>query len=326
MKTSCSLVCCVAAVVALAMAPIVTAEERVLEVADFLEYETTADPQLSPDGTRIVYTRRWVDRMEDQWRSDTWIVNVDGSRNRFLTHGSSARWSPDGTRIAYLDDGESAGTQIFVRYLDSAESTQITRVVHSPRDLQWSPDGRSIAFVMRTEDDDGWKIDMPSPPEGAKWTEKPRVIEGVYFRQDRRGFMDSGYLHLFAVDAEGGTPRQLTSGRWNVGARTYGLEFGSGYDWTPDGAEIVFDGLMEADDPTEPYRRSHLYAVDVETLETRKLTFHNGPWARPVVSPDGRTVAFTGFPWTGQTYRVDELYVIGIDGSDQMSLTPKLDR
>ncbi len=306
--------------------PALAGHGEVLEVADFLDFERVSDSQIAPDGSKVLYTRRWVDVMEDRWRSDTWIVDVDGGRNRFLTRGSDARWSPDGTRIAYLAEGEPSGTQIFVRYLDSAEATQVTRVVHPPRDLQWSPDGRSIAFVMRTEADEGWKIDMPEPPEGAKWTDKPRVIEGIYFRQDRRGFMEEGYLHLFVVGADGGTPRQLTSGRWNVGARPSGLDYGIGFEWTPGGTEIVFDGLMADEEPERPYRRSHIYAIDVETRKIRKLTFHNGPWARPAVSPDGSKVAFTGFPWTGQTYRVDELYVIGIDGSDQRSLTPALDR
>jgi dipeptidyl aminopeptidase/acylaminoacyl peptidase len=320
-------VCCLVAILWMPMS-LVQAEEaaKVLTVADYLDLERVSDPQISPDGTKILFTRSWIDQMEDRWRSDIWIMNSDGSRSRFLTKGSSPRWSPDGTRFAFLDEGEPKGTQLFVRWLDAAEATQITRVEKAPSSFKWSPDGKTIAFVMRTPPDEGWKIDMPKPPEGAKWTEKPRVIEGVYFRQDRRGFMEEGYLHLFIVDAEGGTPRQLTKGTWNVGARTVGLEYGVGIDWTPDGKEIVFDGLMEDDDPSIPYLRSHLYAVDVETDEIRRLTFHEGPWTGPVVSPDGTQVGFTGYRWTSQTYRVDELYVIGIDGSDQRSLTPKLDR
>ncbi len=320
-------VCCVVAAL-LAVAGVQAAEEsyEVLTVADFLDGEEVSDPQISPDGTRILYARRWIDRMEDRWQSDIWIMNADGSRNRFLGKGSSPRWSPDGTRFAFLNDGEPAGTQVFVRWLDAAEATQITRVDREPSTLRWSPDGTTIAFVMRTEAEERWEIDLPDPPKGAKWTEEPRIIEGVYFRQDRRGFMEDGYLHLFVVDAGGGTPHQLTRGTWNVGARTIGLDYGIGFDWTPDGTTIVFDGLMEDDKPSMPYRRSHLYAVDVATGATRRLTSEDGPWAGPAVSPDGRHVAFTGFPWTGQTYRVDELYVIGIDGSDMRSLTADLDR
>lgn len=298
----------------------------VLTVADFLEFEQVSDPQISPDGSRILYTRRWIDRMEDRWRSDIWIMHDDGSRDRFLSRGSSPRWSPDGTRFVFLDDGEPAGTQIFVRWLDAAEATQITRVDREPSTIRWSPDGTSIAFVMRTEEEEAWKIDMPDAPDGADWTEEPRVIEGVYFRQDRRGFMEEGYLHLFVVDSGGGTPRQLTRGKWNVGARTIGLDYGVGLDWTPDSASIVFDGLMEDDKPSMPYLRSHLYAVSVATGEVRRLTVDEGPWTGPVVSPDGIHVAFTGFPWSDQTYRVEELYVIGMDGGDMRSLTPDLDR
>jgi Tol biopolymer transport system component len=319
--------CFVFAITIIALSPLTAGEAAGgLDVADFLDLELVSDPQVSPDGTRILYARRWVDRMEDRWRSDIWIMNADGSRNRFLSKGSSPRWSPDGTRFAFLDEGEPEGTQVFVRWLDAAEATQVTRVAKAPSTIKWSPDGKSIAFVMRTPADDGWKIDMPAPPDGAKWTEKPRVIEGVYFRQDRRGFMKDGYLHLFIVDAGGGTPRQLTDGKWNVGARTIGLDYGIGIDWTPDSKTIIFDGLVDDDDPSMPYRRSHLYAVEIASRKLTKLTFHEGPWAGPVVSPDGTMVAFTGFPWTGQTYRVNELYVIGIDGSNQRSLTADLDR
>ena len=235
MNRSVAVVISVVAILLVTMSP-VRAEEAtdVLTVEDFLDLERVSDPQLSPDAAKILYTRSWIDRMEDRWQSDIWIMNADGSRNRFLTKGSSPRWSPDGTRFAFTDEGEPKGTQLFVRWLDAAEATQITRVDNSPSTFKWSPDGKSIAFVMRTPADDGWKIDMPKAPKGAEWTEKPRVIEGVYFRQDRRGFMKEGYLHLFTVDSGGGTPRQLTKGKWNVGARTIGLDYGIGIDWTPD--------------------------------------------------------------------------------------------
>ena len=110
---------------------------NVLTVEDFLDLERVADPQLSPDGTKILYTRTWIDRMEDSWQSDIWIMNADGSRNRFLTKGSNPRWSPDGTRFAFTDEGEPKGTQIFVRWLDTAEATQITRVENAPSNFEW---------------------------------------------------------------------------------------------------------------------------------------------------------------------------------------------
>ena len=76
-----------------------------LTLETFLEMETVSDPQLSPDGTQIIYTRGWVDKMNDRRESALWIMNADGSKNRFLTKGSSARWSPNGDRIAYTAPG-----------------------------------------------------------------------------------------------------------------------------------------------------------------------------------------------------------------------------
>ena len=57
---------------------------KVLKVEDYLNYETVADPQISPDGDRIVYTRRWVNQSEDKMDASLWVMNADGSKNRFL--------------------------------------------------------------------------------------------------------------------------------------------------------------------------------------------------------------------------------------------------
>ena len=256
------------------------------------------------------------------------VDRADGSKNRFLIKGSSARWSPDGTRIAYLAEGEPEGTQVFVRWMDAEGAvSQVTRVTESPSNTQWSPDGRTIAFTMNVPAgaQKEWSIDLPAAPEGAKWTKPPRIVERMHYRQDRVGFLKDGYTHLFVVPADGGTPRQLTDGEWNVGARYYGIPFAVGFDWTPDGKTIVFDGLMEEDWDLR-YREAHIYALDVATGDVRQITQEKGPWSDPVVAPDGRTVAFTGFPWTPQTYKASDLYVIGRDGAGMRKISGDLDR
>ncbi|MEY4096313.1 MAG: hypothetical protein RLZZ53_3512, partial [Acidobacteriota bacterium] len=67
----------------------------------YWEYETVSDPQLSPDGAQIIYTRGWIDKVNDRRESSLWVMNADGSKNRFLVRGSNARWSPSGDRILY---------------------------------------------------------------------------------------------------------------------------------------------------------------------------------------------------------------------------------
>ena len=260
-----------------------TASDTLLTVEHYLDWEQASDPQISPDGAQIIYTRRWVNTLEDKWESALWIMNADGSHQRFLGKGSSARWSPDGTRIVYLADGEPKGTQVFVRWMDAEGAvTQVTRVEETPADARWSPDGKAISLALLVPDSTLWKISMPQPPAGAKWTAAPRVVDDLHYRQDRVGFMKQGFTHLFLVPAEGGTPRQLTAGHWNVGARFDGLSGRVGYDWTPDGKTLVFDGLRDTTGDAQ-YRVSRIYALDVATGAIRTLV------SRPSLPTDGRS-------------------------------------
>ncbi|HEX2780849.1 MAG TPA: S9 family peptidase [Gemmatimonadaceae bacterium] len=302
-------------------------QDSILSVAKYLDFETVADPRISPDGSQIVYTRRWVNAQEDRWDSALWIMNADGSRNRFLVKGANAAWSADGKRIAYLAEGEPKGTQIFVRWIDgNGESTQITRLTQTPADIRWSPDGSTIAFTMLVPatPSSAWKIDLPTP-KGAKWTDAPRIVERLHYRQDRRGFQEIGYTHLFTVSAEGGTPKQLTKGEWSVGARFDQLPGGVVYAWTPDGRTIVVEGLQDSTADLN-YRDAALFAVNVADGATRRLTAERGTWHSPVVSPDGRRIAYAGAPYGRYSYRAEDVWVMDADGSNARLLTKGFDR
>ena len=287
-----------------------------LTIDQYFDLETVSDPRLSPDGTQIVYTRGHIDRLNDKHESSLWIMNADGSKNRFLVDGSSARWSPAGDRIAYTAPGKPKGTQIFVRYMDAEGGvTQITNADQSPSNIDWSPDGSQIAFTMLVEDKTTWPVKMPKAPEGAKWTETPRIVERLHYRQDRQGFVDTGYRHIFVVPSGSGTARQLTTGNYDHNSA----------DWTPDGKSIIFSGLR-ADDAEYQWRESDIYAIDVATGKVRQLTTRKGPDQNPVISPDGTKVAYTGYDWTKDTWIDSKLYVMNIDGSNPHLVSADWDR
>jgi dipeptidyl aminopeptidase/acylaminoacyl peptidase len=288
-----------------------------LRLEQSLDMETVADPQLSPDGTEIVYARTWIDRMNDSRETDLWIMSASGSKNRFLTKGGSPRWSPDGSRIVYTAQGEPKGTQLFLKYKGTEGSTQLTRLEKSPSNITWSPDGQHIAFTMMVPAKDPWPVKIPGKPEGAKWTTEPKFVSSVQYRRDRVGFVEEGYVHIFVLPAGGGTPRQVTQGNWDHGT--------SGISWTRDGKEIVFSSLR-IPEAEYAYRESEIYAVNVSTSQVRQLTTRKGPDNAPVVSPDGKQVAYTGYDWTDDTYRDAQLYVMNIDGTGHRSLTASLDR
>jgi dipeptidyl aminopeptidase/acylaminoacyl peptidase len=292
-----------------------------LVLGDYLEWEQVQAPAFSPDGRQIVFTRRWIDKLNDRWESSLWIMGADGSRPRVMLEGSSPRWSPDGTRVAYVAQGEPSGTQIWVKWLDvDGPATQITRLTESPSDITWLPDGRSILFRMNVPARGaGWSVEgevAALRPRGGTWTAAPRVVEKLDYRQDGTGFTSDAVPHLFVVPADGGTPRQITEGDHGVASISL----------TPDGRAVLFSSGPRTEDGEYAWRESDIHVADLGSGEVRQLTTRRGPDANPQVSPDGRLVAYTGYDWTDDTWVDSRLYVMNLDGSGSRVLTEQLDR
>ena len=302
-----------AALVAIAAAAPALSAQRSdkLTLADYLEWESVGNPQLSPDGTRIIYTRTWTDKLNDKRESSVYIMGADGTKPRKLMDGSAPIWSPDGGRIAYTTQGEpNNSTQIFVRYMDAEGAvTQVSRLTSAPGNIRWSPDGKSLAFTMQVPNNapaaraEGQLGQFK--PRGATWTAAPRVVEKLDYRQDGQGFTADATQHLFVVPADGGTPRQITNGEWSAGAG----------QWTPDGKSLVYASGPRVPDADYEWRESEVYAVDVATGAIRQLTTRKGPDNSPAVSPDGKWIAYTGYDFTTDTWVDSKLYLMGIDGS-----------
>src|SRR5215207_1114100 len=227
--------------VALAFATVATAQtaapqrpQNRIALEQYLDWEDVQSPQLSPDGAQIVFTRRWIDKLNDKWESSVWLMNADGTHQRALVQGSDVHWAPDGKRIAYVAKGEPQGQQIFVRWMDAeGATTQISHLTEAPSSLEWSPDGKQLAFTMNVPVKESWRIPMPAAPKGAKWTEAPKVVTRLNYRSDRVGFTDESFRHIFVIPADGGTARQISNGDWSA----------SGPSFSADGKWIAFSSL-----------------------------------------------------------------------------------
>jgi len=301
------------------------AERSPLRVEDLFELETVSDPQISPDGEQVVYVRQRADIMTDGRFSNLWIVGADGTGHRPLTSGdfndASPRWSPDGTRLAFVSN-RGGTTQIHVRWMDTGETSEITNLTEPPTSIAWSPDGRSIAFGKLVPTAPPAISGMPTPPPGAEWAEPARVIDRLVYRFDGLGYLPHGYQHVFVVPSEGGTPRQITSGDAHWGGNGIG---GAQFSWSHDGAFLLLSrnphagaDVLDAD--------SEVFEVRVSDGATRVLTDRRGPDEGPIASPDGRHIAYFGRDDRFQGFQRTHMYVMDRDGSGSRSLTEGFDR
>jgi len=302
------------------------AEKRAFQLKDYLDLETVQNPQISPDGQRIIYTRQRVDQEKDRMVSSLWIMNVDGSKNYEFIKGSQALWSPDGKRIAFVKRDEDDRPQIYTRWMDSEGGiTQVTHGKLALRSMAWSPNGQHIAFVARIPRGEEWTIALPQRPAGAKWTPDPDIIDELHYRQDFVGSYLNTNDHLFIVPAEGGTSHQLTTGNWNVGVRDNGgIATAPVLSWSPDGTRIAFDGNT-ADNWEMNYFVSHIYTVDIQSKEISQLTKGVGNWATPQFSPDGNKIAYQGYPTRNVVSPFADIWVMGSSGENKKKLTEKLE-
>ena len=287
------------------------------EPQDVFELEWASDPRFTPDGGRVIYMRNSMDLMTDRRRSSVWTIDLDGSGHRPLLAGgarySSPRLSSDGRRLLYISDAEGS-PQLYVMWMDTRQTSRLTHLTRAPSNPAWSPDGKWIAFTQFVPGKRQPMVQLPSPPEGAKWAPLPREIQSVQYRRDGQGLVEEGNVQLFLLNEDGGTPRQLTRGEYNSGPPV----------WLPESAGILISSNRSPNWEYEP-RESEIHEVSV-TGQIRTLTRRKGPDSDPAVSPDGRTIAYTGYDDQGLSYANSVLYVMDRDGGRPRALTRDLDR
>lgn len=296
-----------------------TGPNRTFTGEDLFDLAYAADPQISPDGSTIVYVRRQNDIMTDRTMSSLWMIDVSsGEQTPFAGRAGAAfspRWSPDGSRVAYVST-EGGAAQLWVKWLSNGEAVRITGLPNSPSSIAWSPDGRTIAYSMLVNDAAPSFGSAPANrPEGAEWAEPLQVTDLVNFRADGAGELKPGYEKIFTVPATGGAPRQLTFGPTHDGGPL---------SWSRDGRRIYFSSNRNPDWQVDPLE-SEVWSLDVASLALTRLTDRKGPDGHAIMSPDGRHIAFTGFDDAGTAYEQFELYLMDPDGSNRRVLTQDWD-
>jgi dipeptidyl aminopeptidase/acylaminoacyl peptidase len=283
-------------------------QRRPIERDDLYTLKIVGDAQISPDGTKVAYVVKVMDREKNDYVSNIHIWE-NGETRQYTSGGkdSCPRWSPDGRWLAFLS-GREEKQQIYIMPTSGGEAIRCTEQKLGAGEPVWSPDSTHIAFAG------------PVPfgksagdAEEDKDKEKPaptKIIDRAIFKLDGVGFIHDRRNHIFVLDITSKTVRQLTDGDFNERDPT----------WSPDGKHLAFSANRNPDWDTR--RGSDIWIVPADGGEPRRITGNDGWWSQPVFSPDGRQIAYIGctIPESGDFDFYLQLWTIDRNGRHATNL------
>ena len=291
--------------------------KRPLKPADIYRLPAVSDPQISPDGKWVAYTRSTIDSIKDKRSSAVWMINIDGSQELRLTTSpegeSRPRWSPDGKYFSFLSSrpGEPAvkGSQVWLMDRRGGEGRRLTEIKGGVDDYAWSPDGQKLLLTL---------TDQEKEDTGKVKTTKPYVIDRYQYKQDIEGYKyQKLYTHLYLFNITTKKIDTITRGAYDDGAAV----------WSPDGGAIAFVSNRSAD--PDRNENSDIFVVDAKAgSAVRQLTTWKGADNAPRWSPDGQWIAYTRSTSDADYIMYDQavLALISKDGGEPKLLTKALDR
>ena len=263
-------------------------QQSTFQAEDIFALEWANDPQISPDGRYVVYVRHGFDIMKDNTKRSLWMLDTESGSHTPLfddaySYGNPT-WSPDGSRLAFSANRDGKN-QIHVYHVATKTHSAITEVQESPRQFAWSKNGKHLAFLMNVaapKTDYAKLVKTPKKPKDAKWAKPPVIVERTYYQRDGAGVLNDAYSQIFVVPSDGGHARQLTEGAYSHSGPLA---------WVSNDSALVFSANRDANWEYQ-VNESDLWQVNVKDGSLVQLTDRPGREYSPVVSPDGKQLAY----------------------------------
>ncbi|MBV8050710.1 MAG: S9 family peptidase [Acidobacteriaceae bacterium] len=280
--------------------PSAPSQKRFITEKDLFDFIWVANPQVSPDGTRVAFTRVNCDDKRTGYETSIWIVASSGKeapvRMTNGKHDAQPRWSPDGKSLAFVrrgdkdESGKPKPPQLAMLSLSGGEARVITDLPKGASDPTWSPDGKRIAFVSTTTPEDMDKARRKKDSgKDSEHESDVHVISRAVYRDNDEGYLDfKRHAHIWVLDIPGAAddmprPAQLTTGNYDEGELV----------WSRDGGRIYFL-TQRIDEPYYELPSTDIYSVPAAGGNSEKLATVPMNVGDLALSPDGQKFAFHG--------------------------------
>jgi dipeptidyl aminopeptidase/acylaminoacyl peptidase len=266
---------------------------------DMMKMRRLGDIAVSPDGHWVMYSATDVDLGKNTRTSHLWIVPTAGGESRALTASlageSRGRFSPDGKRILF-ESTRDEGQQIWLADFDAAAGTlgephKLTSISTEADGAIWSPDSKQILFASAVYpdcNDDG--CNRKRDEERADSKVKAKVFTHLLYRHWTQ-FTGDKRSHLFLINADGGTPRDLNPGDEHD-VPPFALGGPDAYASSPDGKEIAFEENLDPVQAISTNSDIFTLLLDDPAAKPVKISTAAGGDHSPAYSPNGKYIAW----------------------------------